>query len=265
LKNDFIYDLVWIDKGVFIDPRIINILRKGSTKLVHFTPDPAFTYHQSELFYEALGHYDYCITTKSFEIPEYRKHGVNTIFCTQGYDPELHKPYHDFSQKNGVVFIGHKEDEREEIIGKLIEMGVRVTIAGNHWDKFAAKRKKYQNLVYKGKGLFGDDYAKEISGAKIGLGLLSKWVPELHTTRTFEIPACRTALVSELNTETQSIFKEDEVLFYKDIKEMVEKVEHYLAHPELLKNITEKGFAKVQDGEFSYNQILKKLLKEINV
>ena len=37
-------------------------------------------------------------------------------------------------------------------------------------------------------------------------GLLAKWVPELHTTRTFEIPACGTALVTERNSETALVF-----------------------------------------------------------
>ena len=82
LQNNFNYDLVWIDKGVFIDPKIILSLRRNSRKLVHFTPDPAFTYHRSILFYKALPHYDYCITTKSFEIEAYKKYGVKTIFCT---------------------------------------------------------------------------------------------------------------------------------------------------------------------------------------
>src|SRR5215216_5893590 len=50
IKGNYSYDLVWIDKGVFIDPEIIYKLKKNSNKLVHFTPDPAFTYHQSKLF-----------------------------------------------------------------------------------------------------------------------------------------------------------------------------------------------------------------------
>src|SRR5689334_11661743 len=87
LNGNFEYDLVWIDKGVFIDPQIVQSLKQESRKLVHFTPDPAFTYHRSNLFYDALSLYDYCVTTKSFEIESYKKYGVKTIFCTQGYDP----------------------------------------------------------------------------------------------------------------------------------------------------------------------------------
>ena len=51
LKGDYKYDLVWIDKGVFIKPVIISKLKEKSARLVHFTPDPAFAYHQSKFFF----------------------------------------------------------------------------------------------------------------------------------------------------------------------------------------------------------------------
>jgi spore maturation protein CgeB len=264
LNGDYDFDLVWIDKGVFIDPEIIYKLRKHSRKLVHFTPDPAFTYHRSKLFYQALPLFDFCITTKSFEIESYKKFGVKTIFCTQGFDPTVHKPYHTFKEKNGVVFIGHKEEERELIVSQLVDKNIRVTIAGNHWDRFANKRKHKSNLIYKGKGLFGSDYARELSAALIGLGLLSKWIPELHTTRTFEIPACKTALATEHNPEIGSIFSEEEVIFFDDPDEAVTKIEYYLAKKDKLMSITERGYEKASKGGYSYIEILRKILKQID-
>jgi spore maturation protein CgeB len=264
LNGDYNFDLVWIDKGVFIHPRIVEALRKGSTKIVHFTPDPAFTYHRSKLFYEALPLYDFCVTTKSFEIESYKKYGVKTIFCTQGYDPEVHKSYHTFKDKDGVVFIGHKEDEREFIVSELVERNIRVTIAGNHWENFAARRKHKSNLIYKGKGIFGRDYASELSQALIGLGLLSRWVPEMHTTRTFEIPACKTALLTEHNPEIGSVFSDEDVIYYDDADEAVTKIEYYLAKKDRLISFTENGYKKVRDGGYSYFEILRKILKQID-
>lgn len=264
LKGDYAFELVWIDKGVFIDPDIIYNLKKHSRKLIHYTPDPAFTYHQSKLFYEAISLYDYCVTTKSFEIESYMKYGVKTIFCTQGFDPDVHKPYRTFNDKDGVVFIGHKEEEREYIVSQLVDKNIKVTIAGNHWSKFAAKKKHKINLIYKGKGVFGQDYAKELSAALLGLGLLSKWVPELHTTRTFEIPACGTALVTEHNPEIGSVFSDEEVIYYDDADEAVAKIEYYLSKKDKLVPLTKEGYRKVTRGGYSYPEILRKVLKQIN-
>lgn len=264
LKRDYSYDLVWIDKGVFISPEIIARLRSYSKKLIHFTPDPAFAYHRSHLFYEALPQYDYCVTTKSFELGEYKRYGVKTILTTQGYDPHIHKSYHQCSEKSGVVFIGHKEEEREYIISKLLEAKVSITLAGNHWEQFA---KKHNNglLRYKGKGIFGEEYAKTISGALMGLGLLSRWVPELHTTRTFEIPACRTVLVTERNAETTALFQPDEVVFYDCPDSIVEVVLLNLSDASKLRETAERGSRRVVDGGYSYPEILKSILKQTSV
>jgi spore maturation protein CgeB len=263
IRNNYSYDLVWVDKGVFIKPEIVHKLKANSHRLVHFTPDPAFTYHRSQLFYNALDQYDYCVTTKSYELEEYKRYGVKTILCTQGYDPEIHRPYHHVDEKEGVVFIGHREEEREYIISMLVEKNIQVTIAGNHWEKFAAKRKYASNLVYLGKGLFGVDYARELSKAMLGLGLLSKWVPELHTTRTFEIPACRTVLITERNSETTSIYSQNEAVFYSKPSEVIALVQELLSDREKAQMICENGYKKVSQGDYSYPLILKKILKEI--
>ena len=77
------FDLVWIDKGVFIKPSVLKNLRSRSKLLIHFTPDPAFAYHQSELFYKSIPDYDFCVTTKSFEMNDYKKYGAkNVLYCT---------------------------------------------------------------------------------------------------------------------------------------------------------------------------------------
>ena len=146
LQGDFNYDLVWIDKGVFIKPSVIAELKKNSGILVHFTPDPAFSYHRSKLFFEALPLYDVCITTKSFEVDNYQSYGVRTILCTQGYDPALHKPYHKFEEKSGIVFIGHVEEERAEMVARIVEADLPITVAGNHWDKFCTSPTSFMGV-----------------------------------------------------------------------------------------------------------------------
>lgn len=260
------FDLAWIDKGVFVKPELVAEIRKKSTKLIHFTPDPAFTYHQSSLFYKAIPYYDFCITTKSFELEQYAKnHSRSTLYCTQGFDPTIHKPYHSYQEKKGIVFIGHKEPDREEIIAKLIEKGYLLKLAGINWEKLANRYKNYPNLEYHGKGVFGKNYAKMLSGSLIGLGFLSKIIPEQHTTRTFEIPACGTALLTERNADTNAIFQEDEVLFFADIKEIFHKIQFVMDNLDTLHDITEKGSLKIISGSYTYESILKNLLKKMNL
>lgn len=266
VKDAAVFDLIWIDKGVFIEPSLLAALKKPGTLLVHFTPDTAFTNNESHLFNAALPLYDYCVTTKSFELEMYKKAGAGKVlYCTQGYDPALHHRYHRFEEKKGVVFIGQHEPWREAAIEGLLKRNIQVKLAGAGWSGFAKAHSNDSSLEYLGTGLFDEQYAKAISGSLVGLGFLSKRFPELHTTRTFEIPACETALAAEDNAETRSFYAEDEVIYFKQPEEMVVKLEYMLQHPEELKKMIEKAGRKVSNGKFDYPGILHGLLNQMGV
>jgi len=262
LNGDFEYDLVWVDKGVYIDPKVIQKLRKVSKMLLHYTPDPAFTFHRSRFFFEAISFYDYCITTKSFEIQDYIKAGAKQIiYCTQGYDKMLHKPYHTFMAKDkDVSFVGHYEKYRGTIIKKLIETGVDVHVAGFKWKHFYKKNSNNINLHFHGDGIFGEDYAKFISSSYISLGLVSKWIPELHTTRTMEIPACGTLLVTELNNETIELFEKDEAVFFEDIDELTQKIGSLLKDKDTIEEYIIKANKRLAISKYDYESIVFEIL-----
>ncbi|MFD2244908.1 CgeB family protein [Pontibacter ruber] len=258
------YDLIWVDKGIFITKTTTSILRSLTRKLVHFTPDPAFVFHYSTHFKNSCHLYDYLVTTKLYEIKEYKRNcRGEIIYCTQGYDKYLHYPRHKFEEKEGVVFVGHFERERGDLIKFLLEEGLKVKLAGIKWENFAKANRKNDNLTYIGKGIYGEEYANVISSALFALGSVSKWVPELHTTRTFEIPACGTALLTEENFEISSFYKSDEVIYYSNHLELIDKINYYMKHKDELKELTTKGTQKVEVGGFEYEEIIKRILNKI--
>lgn len=265
LNKDVKFDVAWIDKGVFIEAEIIFMLRRYCNLMVHYTPDPAFYFHQSHHFRKALPVYDYCVTTKPFEVDIYYKNGAKKVLqCTQGYDPAIHKKYYDFKAKEGVVFVGHREDDREEGISLLLQRNIQVKLAGLYWERFSYKHRNNSDLQYLGKGVFGDDYSRLISGSLMGLGFLSRIIPEKHTTRTFEIPACYTALVTERTEETASFYNDNEAVFYNSLEEMADKVSSLIRSNDLA-NITEAGYKKVKTAGFDYEHILTELLIKMHL
>ena len=264
--NDETYDLIWVDKAVFLTPKTTALLRSRASKLVHFTPDPAFTFHKSRLFLKSLSYYDFLVTTKSYELEHYYKYikTEKVLYATQGFDAKLHKPSkHPFSKKEGFVFIGHYEDQRGEVLEKLLQNDIKITLAGIKWHQFAKKHQNNPNLIYLGDGVYGEDYVKTLQKAKMAWGALSKWVPELHTTRTFEIPACGTALVTERNLETQSFFKDDEAIFYTNENDLIEKITFFMNNDKPLEVLTKKGAKRAVTSAYDYNAILNAILKTI--
>lgn len=261
------YDLIWVDKGVYLQKETTLALRRSTKRLVHFTPDPAFFFHQSMHFIASIPLYDFVVTTKTFEVANYEKlvNAEKVILVTQGYDKEVHFPVVEFSKKEkGVVFVGHHEKEREELLSFLIEQEVQVALAGIKWEKFAAKYQHNTNLKYLGQGLYQEEYVKALSSYHFGLGLLSKWIPEKHTTRTFEIPACGTALLTEPNEEISGIFNEDEAVFFENASDLVKQVKYFLSNLGEMEKLTEKGYARVRSG-YDYETILTKIVKQIGL
>jgi spore maturation protein CgeB len=262
------YDAIWIDKGVFIQPKVVKKLKSLTNKLIHYTPDTAFLENQSRFFNQSLKHYDFVITTKSFEEENYLEYirKDQLLIIPQGFNKELHYPRNTFSEKsNEVVFIGLFEPSRGKIIESLLKNNISVAVAGKKWNAFNQKFGNHKNFRFIGDGLFGEEYAKTISEASFSLGLLSKRFPELHTTRTFEIPACGTALLTEQNKETASFYKADDVIFFKDMPNLISKIKYFLSHPDKLKEVTDKGFDKVQKSGFDYQSQLKEVCNNIGL
>jgi spore maturation protein CgeB len=260
------YDMIWIDKGVFIKPQILKIIRNRTKKLIHFTPDPAFFYHKSRYFRISLPLYDFCITTKSFELDEYVRNGCkNLIYCTQGYDEIIHRSQNTFEEKEfDVCFIGHYEKQRAEIIQAIIDDGIKIVIAGINWESFIKKNKDKKNLVFFGSNVAGFEYSRLLSLSKVGLGLLSKWIPEKHTTRTFEIPACGTYLASEKNEEILSFFGE-EVLYFQNSNDLLLKINQLLKDPGLLQIKMSNQTKILKNLEVSHQKIMLNLLNKVGI
>jgi len=262
------YDIVWLDKAVYITAKTTKILRSRTIKLIHFTPDPAFEFHRSRHFIKSLPLYDLAVTTKSYELSNYQSAigKEKVLYVTQGFDKNLHKPYYDFVEKQfGVSFIGHREKEREEIVQKLINSHIPVVLAGKYWSNFVKKNKKNASLNYIGKGIYGEDYAKVLSKYYFSLGLLSRWVNEQHTTRTFEIPACRTALITEKNDEISKFYNTNEVIYFNSADNIIERINSYMNHKDKLRQLIQMGYERVLNDGRDYRDILTQILRRLEI
>jgi spore maturation protein CgeB len=260
------FDLIWVDKGVFITPKTIKLLKSRTKKLIHFTPDMAFYANQSKLFNSSISSFDYLITTKTKELEVYEKHvpKENILIATQGYDKDIHKSYHTFEEKdNAIVFIGLAEPSRLEIAEYIINQNLTLKLVGKGWSSFVEKHQANKNLQFHGDAVYSENYSKLISSSKFALGLLSKRFPELHTTRTFEIPACGAALLTEKNSETLEFYNTNEAIFYENHTDLVDKIMYYIDNQSALKELIMSGHQKVKSEGYDYESIIKGLLKSI--
>jgi spore maturation protein CgeB len=260
------FDLIWVDKGVFLQRKTLLLLRKQTQRLVHFTPDTAFHANRSVHFNRGMEFYDLLVTTKSFEIEAYHRRvdAAKVFLTTQGYDPGIHFPQ-SAARRREVVFVGLAEPDREHCLSLLLEHEIPVRLAGRGWSRFLRRWGNCPHLHFEGEGVFGEAYAKMLAGSWVGLGLLSKKFPELHTTRTFEIPACGTILATERTVDTERFFDPNEVLLFRNYSELATTLGTLFASrsDEELCAFARAGYERVLRDGRDYASILRAVLEVV--
>lgn len=261
---------IWFDKAIFIWPETLKKIRKISGAfLIHYTPDPQILFHKSRHFINSIRLYDLLFTTKPFELDLYKEFGAHSVNLTyQAYDKnrfyprELSEP--DFMKyKADITFIGHYEKYRADCIRAIFDSGVKVKVWGEYWQRYAKWHPWARNVVM-GRSVICDQYCIALSSAAICLGLLSKFIPESTTTRSFEIPACGAFMLAERTTEHMELFEEGkEAEFFSSRKELLEKVHYYLEHPQKRKDIAAAGRQRCVNCGYSFQDRLKDILKKV--
>ena len=288
--REFKPDLVWADKQEFLCIETIQALRKMGLRLVHFTPDPYFTlsWKRTPLMDKVMGAFDVLIYCKSYERKTYEALDKPTVYMPLGYCDETHRPLAstDAQWQCDLGFLGGWEPRREQFMVPLAEAAKDLKIWGGYWDflvdgRWTLRRRiimkqlaggdpyrihRHRPLAdcWQGNEVYGEDYARALSGSKIGLGFLRKVCPDQHTTRTFEIPACGSLLLADRTDEHREFFEEGKVADYFDsAEELFDKASYYVANESVRAKIAAAGQQRCHDGRYAYIHRMKDVLDTI--
>ena len=244
-------DVMWVDKGTWVHTSTLERVKDMSRAvLVHYTPDPAFTVHTSRHFRNGVQFYDFCITTKRYELDAYqRADAKRVVFTWQGIDdrfmqcPQCNEI--EGSHRSGIVFIGHREKHYQRVLGEIARRDHDLNIWGQGWEKLSTQQTAPAHCV-KGGPVWDKEYVRALASARIGIGLLSKYCPDQFTTRSFEVPAAGTLLIAERTAEHQALFEEGkEAEFFSSPEELNDKIAFYLRNEAARVEIARRGRQKV--------------------
>lgn len=285
-------DLLWAERQQFLCAEVLDELKKIGIRLIHFTPDPYFSlsWKQSRIMNRALRHFDVLVYCKSYESADYERLRKPVVYMPLGYCDEVHRPLGslDAHWQSEVASLGGWEPHREYLLRRLAIEGFDVKIWGFHWDflldgRWTPRRHLILRQIaggqcfsfhcdeqvrrtYQGVEVYGDDYARALTGAKIGVGFLRRVCPDQHTTRTFEIPACGSMLLAERTDEHCQFFAEGtEAEFFDSPEELVDKVRFYCANEPARKRIAEAGYARCRNSGYAYIERLKQALADLEI
>jgi spore maturation protein CgeB len=302
LNRDFIAavdrwrpDLVWAEKQQYLRPQSLERASALGAKLVHYTPDPYFTlaWKRTSLADAAMPLYDALITSKRYELEQYRAVGKQVVYMPLGFSDQDHRPLVPASRSDvtrfssDVSFLGGWEPRREEMLSALASSVVcELKLWGYGWDhvsdgkvtprRWATMRRNAGGAPYsirrnealahslQGGEVYAAEYAYALSGARISIGFLRRICPDEHTTRTFEIPACGSMLLADRSDEHLDMFREGvEAEFFDSSAELADKVRFYLAHEDIRAKVALGGFRRCHDSGYSYNTRMRLAIGEI--
>ena len=242
-------DVLWIDKGLAIQPATLEEVRHHHPRavLLSYSPDDMMNpRNQSALYRACIPLYDLHVTTKSFNVRELLDAGARSaVMVDNGYAERVHRPM-QISSKERERFggplgcIAFWEADRERSLTFLAKRGLSVRVWGP-WPR----RRYHPNLRVEGVAAWAEDYPRAIAAFDINLAFLRKVNRDQQTTRSVEIPACGAFMLAERSEEHLRLFKEGtEAEFFGSDEELLEKCRFYLERPDARQRIAAAGRAR---------------------
>lgn len=161
-----------------------------------------------------------------------------------------------------VIFLGHYEDDdRMDYLRALDERGIAVGLPRNQYERLVQAFHHVVLLDHE-----WESYNRYLCSCKIPITFLSSLNHDTYTRRCFEIPAAGAFLFCPYTDDLASLFQENkEIVFYRNKKDFVEKVEYYLRHDEERKRIASAGRKRLLKDGHEVKDRIAQVIEDYNV
>ena len=266
-------DLLFIVKGDNIFPETLEIIKKTvSCPIVGYIWDKPFYAHNANQddyrrsnFKNGISLYDNILVFDASYIDEMIKQGAKYV----NYMPLATNPSRYSNvvvtdkdrnyYKYDVCFIGLPFENRIEMFEALSDYNLGVF--GDQWRKHFILKGKTTPLYYRGRAS-GETVNIIYLSSKIVLNIHHLQSIEGLNTRTFDIPVCGAFEIVDYKIIVERHFEIDnEIVTFKNIKELKNKITYYLNNDELRKTIIARGKQRVLSEHTWVHRIKNNLME----
>ncbi|MGR3274561.1 CgeB family protein [Acaryochloris marina NIES-2412] len=257
--------VIWVNSGEIFGRKCLEYLRGFGAPIVLYNNDDPTGFRDGLRFstlLKNLSFYDLCVVMRQVNELEYRFYGARRITRVwMSYDEFVHSPtVGNRLNLSNISFIGtyRSLENRDHFLHNLLCSGLDIEIWGNGWDR-SSKYFQLQDYCY-GPAL-GNTYTKVLQESAISIGFLSSTNRDIHTRRTFEIPASGGLLCAERTCEHQLLFEEGrEAVYWSSSHECIEVCEYLIQNPNRRETIRDAGMKKVRELGVGNEDICRQIL-----
>ena len=266
---DFKADVVWIDSGELVGPRVLKCLTGyyNSPVILYNSDDPTGSRDGGRFIslVRSLPFYTLTVFTRLESSLEALALGAQrSATVSSSYDEVGHVAPADgfvtpFSKV--VSFIGTfiPGEKRDHFLLQLANSGLPLIIRGNRWNRsfYWSKLLHFCNAA----AVYGRDYAHFLKDAAINIGFLSHRNRDLVTRRSFEIPACGGLFCAERTSEHQLLYEDGvEAVFWDSVDECIALCKELLADAPRNHLIRTAGHHHILAAGFGNDDICRQIL-----
>lgn len=221
-------DFILVDAGWNILPGSIKkISEKENIPIFNWLCDDPVAQNWKDVL-RSFQFYDCIFVWDPYYIEEFKKHGAKkVVYLPCACDSDIHRTFPANSYyKSDVAFVGTITPSRSDLLEKISKFDLSIWT----WNPGSLPNslKKY----YRGPA-WGEKVSEIYSSSKIALNLHHAQTVFGANMKTFEIASCGAFQLVDYRREMQNLFRlGEELICYKNAKELMEAIEYYLIHEE---------------------------------
>ncbi|MBU6500567.1 MAG: glycosyltransferase [Patescibacteria group bacterium] len=266
------------------DKKILEEIKKYTKSVIWFADDSWRFYNYSRYW---APHFSWAVTTYSYMPEMYKRIGQPNVIRSQwAANANVYKPPEALGTGPDVAFIGGWTKPRGNMVAELEKKSVGVYVRGGGWPAGRVSDEEMIRFFGTSKinlglnpppGLWNKNtlgrllFERSLNKFKANFHLLSNLKTFLHRNvpqikaRHFEIPACGGFVMTSVADDLDKFYTPDkEIVIYKHIPDMVDKIRYYLAHDDERQAIAKAGYERTV-REHTYEKRFREIFKAIGL
>lgn len=258
---DYKPELILIDAGELIYPETISRIKQiSNAKIVNWLLDDPYKQGWMNVI-KSMSLYDIIFTYEQAHIKKFKEMGSPSVdYLPCACDPDIHRTFSLTEReknelKSELCFIGAVTLKRAEILNALTEFELGIWTYGKlRMEKDSIFMKHYRGFAW------GELSSKIFNAAKIVFNIHHPQSILAVNMRTFETAGCGAFQLVDRRNDINNLFKiGEEIICYKDIKELKELIKYYLDNPQERIRIAQRAQQRAHQ-EHTYKHRLSRLI-----